>query len=534
MGRRLAGAAGALLVCAAFGPWLVGAEKTPSVEDGRKIYLEGVVPSGRPVKAIVAGDTEVDAEQMTCVSCHRRSGMGSAESRIQAPGVRGSILYRPARNGFHDQPIYDDASLGRAIRSGVDPNGKPFDPVMPRYAIDDASLASLVAYLKSLDERPSPGVDDEEIHFATVIAGAAEGAAMVAFLEAYFDDKNSESRHEQRRYDASAARTDYRRPRWESYRTWVLHVWRLEGPPDSWRSQIEALYAKQPVFALVSGVADGPWDPIDSFCEANAIPCILPNTELPAAPGDRFYTVYFSEGIVLEAKSIASHLAKQKPGATILQVRRSDLLATTGAAALEAAGERLGLTVRQVVLGDESGGQSLQQVLAGGGIDALVLWVGADDVKRIAARFPEGGAFERLYLSATSTGMRAVDLPAGLQDRVWTAWPAGLPGEIAARSRRLDPWLRRKGLDPAADRRIVDQSYFACMLTGEALMHVTFDHYFRDYFLESIDHMNNISRYAIRHPAVSFGPGQRYLSKGCYLIRSADPASRAASEWIVP
>ncbi len=144
-----------LSVLLALGGWFAGANQEPSVEAGRAIYLEGVSPTGAPVKAIVAGDTEVDAAQMTCVSCHRRSGLGSAESRIQAPAVRGSILYRPAQSGYHDKPVYDDATLARAIRSGVDPKGKPFDPVMPRYAMDDRSLASLVAYLKSLSS-PAP------------------------------------------------------------------------------------------------------------------------------------------------------------------------------------------------------------------------------------------------------------------------------------------------------------------------------------------------------------------------------------------
>ena len=60
-----------------------------------------------------------------------------------------------------------------------------------------------------------------------------------------------------------------------------MHVWELEGPSETWRAQLEALYRQQPVFAVLSGVAEGRWRPMHEFCEATQLPCLFPTTDLP-------------------------------------------------------------------------------------------------------------------------------------------------------------------------------------------------------------------------------------------------------------
>jgi hypothetical protein len=50
-------------------------------------------------------------------------------------------------------------------------------------------------------------------------------------------------------------------------RNWALDIWELQGPPETWREQLAALYRKQPVFALLSGLSNSSWQPIQDFCD---------------------------------------------------------------------------------------------------------------------------------------------------------------------------------------------------------------------------------------------------------------------------
>jgi len=65
----------------------------PNADLGRRIYREGLLPSGKPVRAIVQGDIAVAGTQLTCANCHRRSGFGSSEGVAFVPPIAGSFLF---------------------------------------------------------------------------------------------------------------------------------------------------------------------------------------------------------------------------------------------------------------------------------------------------------------------------------------------------------------------------------------------------------------------------------------------------------
>ncbi len=52
------------------------------------------------------------------------------------------------KDGHGDHAEYDDTTLKRAITKGIDPAGKPFDTVMPRWTIAEKDLADLIAFLR--------------------------------------------------------------------------------------------------------------------------------------------------------------------------------------------------------------------------------------------------------------------------------------------------------------------------------------------------------------------------------------------------
>ena len=50
---------------------------------GRRIYREGVLPSGQPLQGVGAANVTLVGEQAACATCHRRSGYGSSEGPIE-------------------------------------------------------------------------------------------------------------------------------------------------------------------------------------------------------------------------------------------------------------------------------------------------------------------------------------------------------------------------------------------------------------------------------------------------------------------
>jgi len=72
------------------------------------------------------------------------------------------------------------------------------------------------------------------------------------------------------------------------------------------------------------------------------------------------------------------------------------------------------------------------------------------------------------------------------------------------------------------------------MLTG-AVKHIRSE-FFREYFLEKFDMMTD-QDYAIAvYPRLTFGPGQRYASKGCYVVqltKGPDPELVKRSDWVI-
>lgn len=530
------------LVCAllAAGPaTATRADLDAQVAAGERLYREGILASGEPVRARLQADVPAKGAQLVCAGCHGRSGLGSSEGRIVTPPVAGNLLYRPLeirRRQLYGarliRPAYTDEALARAIRDGIDVAGRALDPMMPRYALDDTDLAALIAYLKTLSAARSPGVTDTHIHFATVIAGEVDARARRAMLDAlaaFVDSKNADTRRETTR-----ARTGpfYKAAHDQAYRKWTLHVWELAGPPASWTAQLEAHYAREPVFALIGGLG-GAWAPVHAFCERQALPCLLPNTDLPAIAGTDYYSLYFTRGMALEGEVVARHIEDRHPEAPVVQVYRAEPRGETAAAALRRARVDAGRSApRDVVIGTDAPiAGRIEQALAAEPGASLVLWVAPRDLPSLARLAGAG----RIYLSTTLAGEWPGELPDGLGGPVYAVHPYHLPEEAGARLRAMTSWLRSRGVAPG-DERVQANTLFTLNLVAQALKHIR-SNFHRDYFLQRIEHVFDTMVTPAAYPKASLGPGQRYASKGAYVIRlvgDADDAVTRESEWVVP
>jgi hypothetical protein len=446
--------------------------------------------------------------------------MGTVEGRTWTPPVAGRILFASRGSGVRMRPPYDEETLGRALRQGLDAAGRPLDPMMPRYDLSAADLAALTAYLRGLSESPSPGVTDTEIRFATVVTPDADPAirrSMLGVLDTFLANRNVQTRH---------------LGKWDQYsrnfRKWSLETWSLSGPPDAWGGELEEMYAKRPVFALVSGAGGAEWSPVHDFCERHEIPCILPNLDVsPAAAAAGYYNLYFTRGVALEAETIAAEIADGPKGARVVQFRPPEGAGRAGADALrKALSARGGFDVVDVVVGADVNPEprTVSPVR-----QTAVLWLPAESLALAFSGRRRGESWSRAFVSSTllrgepPTALPRPGVPTVL------VHPFSLPTEVASRWPRVSTWLKTRGVSPG-DRRTQDQTLAACQVAGDALMHMN-DEFNRDYFLELVDHVGSSATLSAFHARLSSGPGQRVLSRGCYLVRLGE---EAPARWVIP
>jgi Cytochrome c len=401
-------AAAGLVALAVVTP-LQGAAADAAVS-GEAIYLRGVLSSGAPLEGkreAAGGDAQgsnAQGAQAACVNCHQRSGLGTTEGNTTIPPITGEYLFwspghdagtgLPYVESMHgNRAPYSDATLARAIREGLDSQGRPLSYLMPRYALDDADMAALIEYLKKLTVHRVAGVTDTVLHFATIFtpdADRVKRGGVLDVLEHYVAEKNSFPFRPSPPMRTSG-KTAYSKSMYLAHRHWQLHVWDLTGPAATWAAQLEKHLAEEPVYAVLSGLGGSNWAPVHEFCEHHAIPCLFPNVEVPVVADHDFYSLYFSKAVLLEAQLIAKAMAGDAhPGqAAVQQIYRAGDSGEPAAAALAAQLKERGVTVSNESLPAGAPQRALTAAVShGAGSQILVLWLRPADIAALGPAPP--------------------------------------------------------------------------------------------------------------------------------------------------
>lgn len=537
----------------------IAAEPVSLLEIGRRIYQDGLLESGEPLQGVSAAQVILHGKQAACITCHRKSGMGSGEGKSVVRPIAGKYLFpaeaidenAPRLSEMHKRAYYRPSnsraaytreSFAKVMRDGEDYGGQTLESLMPRFALNDKEIEGLSIYLKTLSTKPDPGVDLEEIHFSTIVmpdAKLSETKAMLDVLNAFFADKNGGSRSEGKR-QAVGSEAMYR-----SYRRWVLHVWTLTGPENSWSAQLEEAYRKQPVFSVVSGIGNSNWQPVHDFCERVQLPCLFPNTNLPVSD-TAYYSFYLTRGMALEAEVLGKYFVATpgKQGAVVQVFNRHDNSGREAAKLMRDNFAKAGIQTDLVdwsFTGTPDIG-SLRKILLDKPSQSVVLWLNGEDVQQLGGLNFSAYAPQQIILSASMLGRNIASesnlLGQAMQSSVVNiriVYPYELPGKSAQLLLRTKLWLRARKMAVIAET-VQANTYLAALITGDAVSHML-DQFYRDYFIERVEHMVARSVVTSVYPRLSLGPGQRFASKGAYLVRySAQPGTpvEAVTEWIVP
>jgi hypothetical protein len=377
-----------------------------------------------------------------------------------------------------------------------------------------------------LSASDSPGVDEEEIHFATVIQPGVtpeRRRAMLDIMQAFVKDKTSNARSNEQRREAGVMRMN------RSYRKWVLHVWELSGPSEAWDAQLQNFYRQQAVFALVGGLGNASWKPIHAFAERMEIPSVFAQVDLPALAGDNFYNFYFSRGLILEAEVLAKFLREQEDApASVLQIYRPDEAGLAASAAFTAAmaGKQV---VQDLRLQGTADAAFWQKALAGKP-GALVLWLSKADLEALPAN--ASGAIP-VYGSYALLGGKVPSALASAGNNVRLIYPTDLPPRHESRLLRTKMWLHAKNI-ALTDEPTQINTQFAMTVVSDAVGHIM-DSFSRDLFVERIEHMVAQTPSPSIYQSVSLGPGQRFAAKGSSVVLLGELGQlKTLSDWIVP
>jgi hypothetical protein len=529
---------------------------------GQSIYARGVLGSGAPLEGTreVGGAVTLGADA-ACVNCHQRSGLGSVEGRVSVPPVTGEYLFHsrahdagepvlPYVEGLHgDRDPYTDATLARAIREGLDSQGRPLSYLMPRYALGDEDMEALIDYLKRLGAPRVPGVTDTVLHLATIVTPDADPLkrrGMLDVLQRFVAEKNRFPLKPSPRMRTSG-KTQYSKGLYMANRRWQLHVWELEGPPSRWQRQLDEKLAAEPVFAVLSGLAGSDWAPVHAFCEQSGVPCLFPNVEVPVVAERDFYPLYFSRGVLLEAALIARAVLgpdDRPSAAAVEQVYRAGDSGEPAARALAALLAGHGLTVHSTVLPARAGGSAVAAALrtamrrkAARGREAergraLVLWLRPADVAALGD-VPAGVA--QVYLSGLMGGLERSPLPAGWRARALMTYPFDLPDRRGVRLDYPLGWFSFTHI-PVVAEQVQTDTYLACSLLADVLNRMA-DNFARPYLVEQLQALLEHRLITGYYPRLSLASNQRFASKGGHLVRFRDPGGTALvpeGEWTVP
>jgi hypothetical protein len=310
-----------------------------------------------------------------------------------------------------------------------------------------------------------------------------------------------------------------------------LLPWLLKGPPETWRSQLEEYYRKEPVFALIGGITKGEWKPIHEFSEDNHIPCLFPMTDFPVISRTDWYTLYLSKGYYQEGEAAAHYLNNREEllkGRPVVQIVRDSRAGQALQSGFQQTWQYLGheaLVTITLKPGKELTRDAAQKLLAKEKPGAIVLWDGPEALPELEALAMGTNRPEMVFVSSGYLGKGLWALKEQVRDFTYITYPFRLED-------KPDPWNTSFILSGNTTKE-ANQAFALREVLTTALMDMR-GNYYRDNFLDAIGMMDDLE--VPLYVRLSFGPGQRYASKGCYIVqlsKGEKPVLVRKSDWVI-
>jgi mono/diheme cytochrome c family protein len=551
---------------------------------GRAIYLDGKLSNGQPLVTKRPGGITVRGSQAACVTCHRRSGLGGVEGNESIPPITGRTLFgggdpvivqidKRFNQSLSAPKQYDDKAFAAAIRKGEHVSGRKLSALMPRYELSDEQLQAVAAYLRTLSATWSPGAGANEIHLATVIAPGVSAERRTAFIDTLNAMVNQ---HNVNVVSGKRQRISPVERRMHNRRKWAVDIWELTGPSSTWAEQLKTRHQQNPVFAIVSGLANDEWQPVQDFCENNKVACWFPSVDLVPNEADKgVYSLYFSGGIQLDAEVIAQHLlTSTKKPEKIVQIVGANPTARAAAGTAHNLLTQAGIKVQDIEWDQSSSSQLVNPLKSLESHDTLIVWLNNSELKAFANGVSAPSS--SVFLSATLVGEFEPTWPADWNKNAWLVQRLEMPQMRAANLSRFKDWIKYRKLT-MVDEKMQSEVFFA-VNSFSWLVSSMLNNLHTDYLIDRAEDMlsmrdamqvqeevqalmmggggnkpqatgasTDIHKADMKllmkrestsaYPRLSLGIGQRFASKGAYIRKIVTPKSDSDgsnAKWIVP
>ena len=511
------------------------------IDEGRQIYEKGALANGELLTGLSANDYKLVGQEAACANCHRPSGMGGVEGKTFMPPISANFLFDPEKHALavtdpsHPMGLtvkdhaYNDSSLATMISTGINYQGRTVNMTMPRYALDDKSMKSLIAYLHQLSSTPSSGVMPGELHFATVFTPEVDEQTkqmVKAEIEAFALQHNSNMSVAQHH-----RRIGFDRLRQNNF-NWIFHFWDLKGDASHWTSQLEELYTQQPVFAFVSGVSFQSAEPIQQFCESHKTPCLL-RSELYAPNLTGRYNLYYSKGMGLDAKLFSSALKQgviKKPS-HVIQLYAPDVLGEKVSSELSVQLKSLNVPSERIVLTNENLPVVRKKIQTLHPNAMIVCWCEQTELDRIGNI--KLSKQSKVYLSGSLLFMKSgIKELTGPWEHAKIIYPYEMPDKRLRQLSNFYAWVLGHQFKPI-NEVIQSDTYISLLVLQEAIAEMV-DNLYKDYLVEKVENIFGMSfDYWGMYSRPSLGPIQRYANTSGYITKFEGKKLVPESERIV-
>jgi hypothetical protein len=277
------------------------------------------------------------------------------------------------------------------------------------------------------------------------------------------------------------------------------------------------------------------------FCEAERLPCLFPVTDFPVISATGWYTYYYNKGYAQEGEAVARYLNRLEAlsaETSILQIVQDSPAGKALASGFQSGWHELERpAVNSVTL---TAGQLLDQATLGRLLlhyrpGVLLLWTDAAILPGLPQLVAQLDSKASVFVSSGYLGKKTATIADHLRDRVYITYPYRLTPYVGPKTGGIDakiPLLASSR--DFGERRIASRtidSLTQATLLGLSLL---YDNLYRDNLLDIMSMQMDL---VVRdYERLSFGPGQRYVSKGCYIIQLGqgnNPALLPRSEWVI-